>query len=343
MREGEGDKAKDEAQEPKEGGLKNEHPEEKGEHHEHKPKGVEKPKPAVGKNETKLGTTIPLHAYGRPRTDIPYSEQLLRGVVGKEESFLVLASVALPKQKTKGRGRDTTRKPPMLSEIDCHNGHKVFSDGDDKVRGVLAVKGCSNKCFANDINKSHSVCQKLSALVNGHLRKNGVKEEHKVHFVKAGGNKTHTYFHYSLNANKEHHDHIKAALREACKENETLSNTADTPFHTGVGYDANCARCGLRKIRSTLLLKGVTLKHVSSRLCGRFPQNFKYVLAAEVRKYQRVGLKSIGITSISADKQKNLIIDFDIVCDPERNEQIRDALRRAVISLDVCFSSLLVP
>jgi hypothetical protein len=113
----------------------------------------------------------------------------------------------------------------MPSEIDCQNDQKVFSDGDEKVSGVLAVKQCSSKRFANNITKAHSVCQKLSSLINRHLSKNGVKEEHKVHFVKAAGNKTHTYFHYSLNAKKEHHNHIKAALRDACKEKEVSDKT----------------------------------------------------------------------------------------------------------------------
>ncbi|CAF4187898.1 unnamed protein product [Rotaria sp. Silwood2] len=116
-----------------------------------------------------------------------------------------------------------------------------------------------------------------------------------------------------------------------------LSTTADIAFKHGARYDSPCARCALRRISSTLLLDGITLEHISSRLCGRFPQNFKYVLLAEVRKYQRVGLKSIEITSISVDKQKNLIIEFDVIVDPQYNELIRSALRRAVVTLDVCF------
>ena len=106
-------------------------------------------------------------------------------------------------------------------------------------------------------------------------------------------------------------------------------------FSKAGGYDSACARCALRKISSTLLLEGVTLKELSSRLCGRFPQNFKYILAAEVRKYQRVGLKSIEITNISVDKKRNLIIDFDVVVDPQYNTLVRNALRRAVVSINV--------
>ncbi|CAF1604177.1 unnamed protein product, partial [Rotaria magnacalcarata] len=114
-----------------------------------------------------------------------------------------------------------------------------------------------------------------------------------------------------------------------------LSTTSDIGFKQGGGYDSACARCALRKISSTLLLEGITLQQISSRLCGRFPQNFKYILAAEVRKYQRVGLKSIEITSISVDKKQNLIIDFGIIVDPQYNALVRSALRRAVVTLDL--------
>ncbi len=77
------------------------------------------------------------------------------------------------------------------------------------------------------------------------------------------------------------------------------------------------------------------MKQISSRLCGRFPQHFKYVLEAEIRKYQPIGLKSIQITTVTIDKTQNLIIDFDIITDPQYNQLIRNALRRAVVTLDV--------
>jgi hypothetical protein len=115
-----------------------------------------------------------------------------------------------------------------------------------------------------------------------------------------------------------------------------LSSAVGVPFEKDVRPKSACSRCALRKISSTLLLEGVTLEQVSSRLCGRFPQNFKYTLAAEIRKYQQIGLKSIEITNISTDKTQNLIIDFDIVVDPQSNELIRNALQHAIVSIDVC-------
>lgn len=80
------------------------------------------------------------------------------------------------------------------------------------------------------------------------------------------------------------------------------------------------------------------MKELSSRLCGRFPQNFKYVLGAEIRKYQRLGLKSMEITNISVGKKQSLIIEFDMVVDPQYNALIRSALRRAAITVDVCIA-----
>jgi len=82
-------------------------------------------------------------------------------------------------------------------------------------------------------------------------------------------------------------------------------------------------------------LEGVSIKEVASRLCGRFPQSFKYVLAAEIRKYQQVGFEGIEITSISVGKNQNLLVEFDVFVNPRYNTLVRDALRRAVITLDV--------
>ena len=79
------------------------------------------------------------------------------------------------------------------------------------------------------------------------------------------------------------------------------------------------------------------MKELSSRLCGRFPQNFKYLLTTEIRKYQRIGLKSMEITNISVDKKHNLVIEFDMIVDPQYNPKIRNALRRAIVTLNVCF------
>ncbi len=78
------------------------------------------------------------------------------------------------------------------------------------------------------------------------------------------------------------------------------------------------------------------MKEISSHVCGRFRQIFKYILAAEIRKYQRIGLKSVDITNILIDKKQNVIIEFDLIIDPQYKELILYALQNAVITLDVC-------
>lgn len=80
------------------------------------------------------------------------------------------------------------------------------------------------------------------------------------------------------------------------------------------------------------------MKKLTSGLCGRFPQHFKQVLIAEIRKYQRTGLESVEITGLSVNKEQNLFIEFDILVSPRYNTLIRNALKRAVITLDVSFS-----
>ncbi|CAF3659157.1 unnamed protein product [Rotaria sp. Silwood1] len=233
---------------------------------------------------------------------------------------------------TKHRPGCDGMKEPV--EIDCENGHKIYSDG-DKIVGILIVQKCSSEKFAKDNILSQVVSRRMSMLVNRELVGKGFKKIKDIQFVMVVGNHTYTRFHYSCNAKKEYHDQIIAALRTVCKDKEILSTTADVAFKRGARYDSPCARCALRRISSTLLLEGITLDHISGRLCGRFPQNFKYVLLAEIRKYQRVGLKSIEITSISVDRKRNLIIEFDCIVDPQYNELIRSALRRAAVTIDL--------
>ncbi|CAF4305449.1 unnamed protein product, partial [Adineta steineri] len=242
------------------------------------------------------------------------------------------------------------------------------------------------------------VAKELSSLVDQELTKKGIKEAVKIDVVQVVGDDSHCEFHYSVEAKKEEHEHIKAALHTVCKEkqlrvaidehqrrsctddssssdsssgddskdvdeknrgphnepksdpsdssssssseenkpkptnmtevakNQTghivriLSTSADVPFRKGSRKDTSCVGCALRKISSTLLLEGASLKQISSRHCGRFPQYFKHILAAEIRKFQQGGLKSIDISNISVDKTNNLIIDFDIIVDPKYNE-----------------------
>jgi hypothetical protein len=138
----------------------------------------------------------------------------------KTEELFALVDGSLPKHSIKRPGAQATRKHSEPAEVECTNGHEFLLDGDQKVSGVLAVRKCSSEGFAKNITKSQAVVRKLSALVNRHLEKNGVKEEQKAQFIKATGNKTHTFFHYSFDAKKEHHEHIKSALRDACRDKE---------------------------------------------------------------------------------------------------------------------------
>jgi len=372
-----------------------------------------------GPNRTRLpdeGSSSESHENGKKSSRQP------RPSGGSKRTKPVRSTKAAGTPKTRRPGANTKRTRPTVTEeqigcsysktpceIDCQKGHKISSQG-DLIVGVLIVKKCASKQFAKGSSNLQAVAKQLTLLVNRQLAKKAVKVLQKVQFVKVIGDKTQTRFHYMINARKEFHDELKAALSIVCKEKELretideqqrrscgahssssdsdenkgpsrktrkphrgpesdssdsstssessedkpkptrktevtkrrtgriiriLSTSADVPYKHGGHYDSACARCALRKISSTLLLEGVSLKEMSSRLCGRFPQNFKYILASEVRKYQRVGLKSIEITTISTDKKQNLVIEFDIIVDPQYNKVIRNALQRAVVSLDL--------
>lgn len=114
-----------------------------------------------------------------------------------------------------------------------------------------------------------------------------------------------------------------------------MKTTARASVVRGHIYDEDCPRCVFRKISSSLLLEGTFIKKMASGICGRFSEQFKFALAAEIRKYQPVGFKAIEITSLTVDKEHNLFIEFDILVIPQYNTLIRNALKRAAISLDV--------
>jgi len=77
------------------------------------------------------------------------------------------------------------------------------------------------------------------------------------------------------------------------------------------------------------------VKELASRLCGRFTQNFKYALLAEIRQYQRLGLKAVEITDITVEGKNNLLIEFDVYVNPQYHTLVRNALRRAIVTLNV--------
>ena len=114
------------------------------------------------------------------------------------------------------------------------------------------------------------------------------------------------------------------------------------PHEKGGVRAGDCVGCVFRKISSTLLLEAAEFEKHQIQICGQFPQRFKYILVREIRKYQRIGLKSIEIKNISTDEKSNLIIDFDLLVNPKYNALIRRALRRAIITLDVSFIVLLM-
>lgn len=107
------------------------------------------------------------------------------------------------------------------------------------------------------------------------------------------------------------------------------------PATKGPSSGGDCARCAFTKITATLLLEHVSVKRLASRLCGRFRQTFKYVLLAEIRKYQRIGLRSVEITDITVEGKDNLLVEFDVYVNPNYHTLVRNALRQAVVSVNV--------
>merc|ERR1712110_1258878 len=112
----------------------------------------------------------------------------------------------------------------------------------------------------------------------------------------------------------------------------TLKTRVTRPATKGPSSGGGCA---FTKITATLLLEHVSVKRLASRLCGRFRQTFKYVLLAEIRKYQRIGLRSVEITDITVEGKDNLLVEFDVYVNPNYHTLVRNALRQAVVSVNL--------
>ncbi len=89
---------------------------------------------------------------------------------------------------------------------------------------MLIAKKCARKRVTKNISNPQSVVEQLSLLVNRQLVENGIKELYNVEFVEAIDYKTHTLFHYSINAKKQYHDKIKAALLAISEDQQVDTN-----------------------------------------------------------------------------------------------------------------------
>ena len=93
----------------------------------------------------------------------------------------------------------------------------------------------------------------------------------------------------------------------------------------------------MRYIFSSFLLEGVTVEQLSRRAGRKFINNFKDLLTDEIEKYHAKGLKSIKVTGLSTYDRDNLIIEFVSVVNPKHHQQINNAIRRALLSINVSY------
>lgn len=91
----------------------------------------------------------------------------------------------------------------------------------------------------------------------------------------------------------------------------------------------------MRYILSSFLIEGVTLEKLSKKSGRKFVQHFKETLMNEIEKYDSKGLKSIKVTSLSTYDRNNLIIEFVSIVNPRHHQTISDAIRHALLTLDV--------
>jgi hypothetical protein len=91
----------------------------------------------------------------------------------------------------------------------------------------------------------------------------------------------------------------------------------------------------MRYIFSSFLIEGVTVEDISHKPGRNFLQNFKNILTNEIEKYHSKGLKSIKITSLSTYNRDSLVVEFVSIVNPKHNQQVSNAIRRALLSVNV--------
>ncbi len=87
----------------------------------------------------------------------------------------------------------------------------------------------------------------------------------------------------------------------------------------------------MRYIFSSFIISGVT----SEGLSNKFEDSFKDSLTVEIKKYQSTGLESIEVKSSNTNNGNSLIIEFVALVNPDYHQEIRSAVGRALLTLDV--------
>ncbi|UJR38625.1 hypothetical protein I4U23_031291, partial [Adineta vaga] len=135
------------------------------------------------------------------------------------------ATAAPTKAVTSKSGK--TLKPSKPATVDCDKDHKVQSQDDNTVTGVIRVGGCHATRFARKPSRCGNVGGTLTNLLHGRLNKLGVKFTDKVQIVKTAGDKKATEFHYKLPCGKAQQKQVIDSLKDTCKDkdlHDTVTN-----------------------------------------------------------------------------------------------------------------------
>ena len=73
-----------------------------------------------------------------------------------------------------------TLKPSKPATVDCDKDHKVTSQDDKNVSGVLVVKSCHATRFDRKPSRCTNVGDKLGSLLNDRMHKLGIKDKYQL-------------------------------------------------------------------------------------------------------------------------------------------------------------------
>ncbi|CAF1460276.1 unnamed protein product [Adineta ricciae] len=100
-------------------------------------------------------------------------------------------------------------------------------------------------------------------------------------------------------------------------------------------YNGQCGQCALRYIFSSFIIENVTIERLSRVADKKFVLQFKESLKREIKKHEAKGLKHVKVTSLTTFNRDNLLVEFVSVVNPKYNRQIRSAIQKALLTLNL--------
>jgi len=130
----------------------------------------------------------------------------------------------LGQRKTTKAG--ATRKPPVTKRTvnvkQCDDDDNIKTEDDETLVGKIVVENCAcEKRFKNNATRLAAVSATVTKQIRAYFQKlYNTKINYQTTVKVLTGNKTHTIFNYIVKVPKVDHGKARAAMKQACKDEE---------------------------------------------------------------------------------------------------------------------------